>query len=96
MGKGKKWNFPGGEKRKLAGILPELHTILRVKKLKTLFLSKISGGEKSMSGGELSPPALRKKKPCVYGVTFSIQLIKYNHAEKMTRYFMTDEKYAIR
>ena len=63
VGKGKKWIFPGGEKRKLAGILPELHTILRVKKLKTLFLSKISGGEKSMSGGELSPPALRKKNP---------------------------------
>ena len=35
---------------------------LRVKKLKNLFLSKISGGEKSMSGGEFPPPtALRKK-----------------------------------
>ena len=30
VGKGKKWIFPGGEKRKLPGILPELHTILRV------------------------------------------------------------------
>ena len=32
----------------------------------------------------------------LYMETLSIQLIKYNHAEKMTRYFMTDEKYAIR
>ena len=62
MGKGKKWNFPGGEKQKLVGILPELHTILRVKKIKKLFLSKISGEEKSMSGGELSPPPCPTEK----------------------------------
>ena len=32
VGKGKKWNFLGGEKRKWIGILPEKYTILRVKK----------------------------------------------------------------
>ena len=63
VGKGKKRIFPGGEKRKSAGILPKKRAFLRVKKLKNLFLSKISGGEKSMSGGEFSPPALRKKNP---------------------------------
>ena len=44
VGKGKKWNFPGGEKLKLIGILPEKYTILRVKKVNALFLSKIAGG----------------------------------------------------
>ena len=42
--KGKKWIFPGDEKQELPGILPERHAILRVKILKTLFLSNISGG----------------------------------------------------
>ena len=44
VGKGKKWNFPGGEKQELPGILPEQkHTILRAKKLKTCFCQKFQG-----------------------------------------------------
>ena len=46
-----------GEKRKLDITLPEKHTILRVKKLKNLFSSKISGG------GILPPPCPTEKNP---------------------------------
>ena len=70
--------FHGGETRKLGGILPEKHAILRVKKFKNLFLSKISGGEKSISGGgEFSPLPYGKKNPAmctVHVVVFFIIL----------------------
>ena len=60
---GKKWNFLGGEKRKLVGILPEKNTPFYVSKNeKRFFLSKISGGRnRFQGGGGVLPPALRKK-----------------------------------
>ena len=55
-------NFPGDEKRKLDGILPEKHAILRVKKFKKpLFVENFRGGEIDFRGGGVLPPALRKK-----------------------------------
>ena len=63
VGKGKKWIFPGGEKRKLGGILPEKHAILRVKKFKNLFLSKISGGGEIDFRGGVLPTCPTEKPP---------------------------------
>ena len=60
-----KSEFSRGEKQKLVGILPEKRSILRVKKLKTLFLSKITGG-KVDSRGECSLPPVLWKKPWMY------------------------------
>ena len=77
VGKGKKSKFfPGGEKRKLGGILPEKHAILHVKKLKNLFLSKISGGGGEIDSRGSSPPALRKKNPALTIGTLTCAMIQ--------------------
>ena len=60
VGKGKKWNFSGGEKQELPGISPEKHAILRVKKLKTLFVENFRGRESILEEGS-SPPCPTEK-----------------------------------
>ena len=53
-------NFSGKLKAEIRRILPEKLAILRVKKLKTLFLPKVSGG-KSISGGSSPTPCPTEK-----------------------------------
>ena len=73
VGKGKKRIFPGGEKRKSAGILPKKHAILRVKKLKKpLFVENFRGGRNRFQGefspcpAEISPDEVFSAPPKVW------------------------------
>ena len=62
MGKGKKRIFPGGEKRKSAGILPKKTRLFTCQKIKKPLFVENFRGEKSMSGGS-SPPCPTEKNP---------------------------------
>ena len=71
-------NFPGGEKRKLGGILPEKRAILREKKLKKPLFVENFRGEKSISGG--SPPPCPTEKNPGYGKSFSFSCLNKTYA----------------
>ena len=80
--------FPMDEMRKLLDILPEWHAVLPVKKLKALFLSKISGGRIDFRG-EFPPPTLRKE---TLHVLFAVAILYIMLSITEPQYGTVDQK----